>query len=124
MLTFNPHLLPKVRSEAIMRSAQGQPCSLRVASFVGKPCAGIDTVVCAHIPGIGKGMGTKVSDLFVAYACQRCHDIVDGRDAGAFKLILDRYSAAFGERLRLAMMETQSRMLGAEIIVVPDGRLV
>ena len=28
---------------------------------------------------LGKGMGRKVDDLFGAWLCHRCHDLLDGR---------------------------------------------
>lgn len=36
-----------------------------------------ETTVLAHING--GGMGTKQSDLFGAFCCSSCHDLIDGR---------------------------------------------
>lgn len=118
-MSENPDLLPKVRSEAIMRAMRGMPCALRVASFLpGGKCAARDTVVGCHLPTIGKGVATKVSDLFVAAGCARCHDIVDGRDLPARDYIMAKYPTAYMERLMRAGHETQARLVALGIIAV------
>jgi hypothetical protein len=123
-MMLNPQMLPKIRSEAIMQSAQGQPCSLRVAGFVGMQCSGNATVVGCHLPVVGRGVGTKATDLAVAYGCSVCHEIIDGRDQNARAIILERYPAAFFERLLNALVETQARMVGAGIIKVKGAEIV
>jgi len=70
----NPALLPKVRSQALKDAAEGQPCSLRLPGIC---CHDNSTVVLAHLPGIGKSMGSKVSDLHGAFACHTCHTAID-----------------------------------------------
>lgn len=39
------------------------------------------TIVAAHSNQLihGKGMGIKAHDVFIAYLCAYCHDVVDGR---------------------------------------------
>jgi 5-methylcytosine-specific restriction endonuclease McrA len=39
------------------------------------------TIVAAHSNKLehGKGMGIKAHDVFIAFLCCECHDIVDGR---------------------------------------------
>ena len=120
----NPDLLPKIRSDALMRACGSMPCSLRVASFVGLPCAPQATVVGCHIPTIGKGTSTKVSDVFVAAGCAVCHDIVDGRNKKALDVIMDRYPAAFQERLMRANHETISRWVSMGLITVKGGKVI
>ncbi len=71
---MNPALLPKVRSQAIMDSAQGMPCSLRLPGICNHNDA---TTVLCHLPGIGKSMGSKVSDIHGAFGCSACHDAID-----------------------------------------------
>ena len=95
----NPQLLPKVRSDAIMNAANGQPCSLRIASFVGLSCSGPSTCVSCHLPVIGKGVSTKATDLAVAFGCHICHEIIDGRAQNLQELIIDKYPSAFANRL-------------------------
>jgi hypothetical protein len=120
----NPLLLPKVRSEALRDSIRHMPCALRIASlWPGGRCAPQATVVGAHMPGIGKGNASKVSDLFIVAACQTCHDMLDGRDRHGF-WVAEHYPAAFAERLIRGHQETMSRWLGAGLIVVPDGEIV
>ena len=118
-------LLPKVRSDQIMASASGQPCSLRIASFVpGRTCSGNNTTVGAHLPVFGKGMSSKCTDLAVAYGCCACHDILDGRDPKAWRYIIENYPAAVVDRMLNGLVETHARMIEQGIVVVPDGKLV
>ena len=121
MTIQNPHLLPKVRSEAIMKAARGQPCSLRISSFLGSGCSDVDTTVACHLPVPGKGTKTKVSDLFVAFGCSNCHAILDGNKGVELR---HRYPAAYTERLWFGMAETQARLVGMGLIVVPDGEII
>ena len=80
-MDHRPALLPKVRSDAIMQAMGHYPCTLRISSFIpGHDCSAQSTVVGAHLPVIGKGIGTKVTDLAVAAACKNCHDLIEGRD--------------------------------------------
>lgn len=106
-------LLPKVRSKAIMASARGQPCSLRLPGYCNH---NVLTTVCAHLPGIGKGTGTKVSDLHVAYMCSECHRAMD--------LNLVEQDGTFWKWVLRAHCETQARMVEAGIITVPDGETI
>lgn len=118
-------LLPKVRSNQIMASASGQPCALRVASFVpGRSCAGSNTTIGAHLPVFGKGVSTKCTDLAVAYGCSACHDIIDGRDLDAWKYIMKNAPAAVIDRMLNGLVETHCRLIEQGIITVPDGELI
>jgi len=127
-MTFitNPALLPKVRSRALLAACQDMPCTLRVASFIpGQQCAHQTTVVPCHIDAtLGKGMGTKVSDLFVAAGCFHCHNIIDGRDPKGRAFIMDNYPTAFMERLLKGLCETQSRLVDMGLIEVKGGEIV
>lgn len=111
----NPHLLPKIRSESLRGSAALMPCALRIAGFVGLPCAGRDTNVMCHLPVHGKGVSTKVSDLHMVCGCRTCHDLLDGRDARGMQ-IRAQYPHAFHERLMLAQAETLSRWVALGLI--------
>lgn len=127
-MTFitNPALLPKVRSRVLLAACADMPCTLRVASFIpGQQCAHQTTVVPCHIDRtLGKGMGTKVSDLFVAAGCFHCHNIIDGRDTKGRAFIMDNYPTAFMERLLKGLCETQSRWLDMGLIEVGGGEIV
>ena len=109
--------LPKVRSDHIMASAAGQPCSLRLPLVCNRANT---TTVCAHLPGIGKGTGTKVSDLHVAYACSACHDVIDGRTPQPDHL----GDAMILEAMLRGLCETQARLVEAEIFVVPKSTTI
>ena len=121
MTILNPHMLEKVRSPALMSGVQGMPCTLRIASFLGLPCAPMDTVVACHLPVFGKGTATKVSDLFTVAGCATCHRILDGKEGVELR---HRYPHAYTERLLLALCETQARHVMAGRLVVPDGEIV
>ena len=120
--TFNPDMLPKIRSRALLDACRHMPCTLRIASFGGMQCSAQNTVVPCHLPTIGKGVSTKVSDLFVAAGCQTCHDLLDGRDNRGF-VIADAYPAAFAERLMRANHETISRWVAMGLITVEKGEI-
>lgn len=123
MTIHNPHMLPKVRSKRLMADINGMPCTLRIASFIGLPCAPDATCVGCHLPVFGKGVNTKVSDLFTVSGCQTCHDLLDGRDR-RIDFIQQKYPAALVERMLMAMCETQARQVGLGNITGPDWRIV
>ena len=123
MTIQNPHMLPKVRSKKLMADIQGMPCTLRIASFIGLPCAPDATCVGCHLPVFGKGVNTKTSDLYVVSGCATCHDLIDGRDR-RIDFIQQKYPAALVERMLMAMCETQARHLMLGNIIVPDGRMI
>jgi|GEM_PF-6339850 len=114
----NPMLLPKIRSGALLGAVRDMPCALRIASFIpGGMCAHQSTVVPCHIDmTIGKGMSSKVSDLFVAAGCIHCHDIMDGRDRKGRDYITANYPTAMVERILKGMAETQARWVGMGLL--------
>ena len=94
---------PRIISQAIRKSAQGQTCTMRSDWCEGR----IDTVVFCHLPvrrfGFG-GMGMKVPDIFGYYGCHQCH----------------AHEADMGwDDLLRALCETQMRMIRAGLISVP-----
>jgi len=61
------------RSPKLLRSAEGQPCTI---------CGVNDgTTVAAHANSVelGKGVGIKVPDFYTAILCSVCHALLDGR---------------------------------------------
>ena len=121
---YRPDMLPKLRSPLIRAAAAGKPCTLRIASFYpGGACAGTNTTVACHLPVVGKGVGTKVTDLAVAFGCSVCHDIIDGRAPEKAAFIRDKYPAALVERLLGALVETQAILVDEDILTVNDPRL-
>lgn len=124
MIDHRPHLLPKLRSEMIMAAMRFYPCTLRIASFVpGHTCAPQSTVVGAHLPVMGKGIGTKVTDLAVVACCAHCHDLLDGRDRRVHD-IAAKYPAAYHMRLLQALVETHAMLARDLVLEVSDGEMV
>lgn len=68
----------RIRSNKIREAAKGQNCQISVPGICNHDPL---TVVAAHSGRNtdGASMGQKSDDLFVAFACNKCHDFVDGR---------------------------------------------
>ena len=63
----------------IRHAAQGQGCTLRLPGCNATP---VNVFLC-HIRRFGwAGMGQKPHDLLGVFACQHCHDVMDGRIKG------------------------------------------
>lgn len=120
------HLLPKVRSKAIMRFPEGATqCEARVSSlYPGHKCSENGTLVGCHIDGAGKGQSTKETDISILAGCFNCHAIIDGVDIARRSYIIQKYPAAYADRLMRGMIATQTRMIAKGIIVIPDARWV
>lgn len=121
-MIINPTLLPKARSEKIMQACHNYPCSLRISSFLGRPCSGDRMGVHLDMVG-GKGVATKVSDLAVAAGCDGCHRLLDGRDGAGWKILMEKYHAGVLLQCLRGLNETHSRLLGDGIITV-DGEVI
>lgn len=127
-MNYRPAMLPKVRSGKIMdlpkiyrqQTGDFMPCTLRIASFVGLPCAHDETCVMAHTSGPGKGTSTKTSDLETVCGCATCHRLVD-QPSRYEKDQLTHYGGAVEYRLRQAGAETRAALLEMGIIVIPDA---
>jgi hypothetical protein len=121
---MNPHLLPKVRSRALLDACADMNCTIRIASFLpGYGCAPQSTVVACHIGNLGKGTGTKVSDMNVAAGCLHCHDLVDRRDS-RMDALLAAYPVAVMERMMLGIAETQAQWVGMGLLTVKGMAVV
>lgn len=96
---------------AALRSfARDQPCSVRLPGVCSFDPA---TTVLAHIKRTGHGkMGGKGADLFGVHACNKCHDVIDGR--APCDLEPDTLRAYILD----ALIETQQRLLEAELVKV------
>jgi hypothetical protein len=116
-MIINPALLPKVRSARIMDAAFGQPCSLRLPGICNHNDA---TTVTAHLPGIGKSMGSKVSDLHTAFACSSCHDAIDRFTWEKHGLT----AAIVLDAMLRGHAETQARLVGMGVITVEGARVI
>ena len=125
MNVANPHCLPKVRSPDLMRHIGTMPCTLRIASFIpGRKCSHQSTVVGCHLPTIGKGVATKVTDLAVVAGCQACHDLLDGRDRSGTDYLMARYPAAVQARMTDALVETHARLILAGYVWGADWEVI
>lgn len=124
MTQYRPHLLPKVRCEALRQSANEMPCTLRVASFVpGGRCSFGTTVLC-HLGNVGQGTATKENDMAGAYGCAACHRLVDAVDCKDLDYIVETAPAAFMHRVLNAMIETHTIMVMRGLIIVPDSEII
>jgi hypothetical protein len=63
----------------LRKEARGRECQIRIPGV----CNGnSETVVLCHLNNkrlFGVGTGQKVPDMFGAWGCNSCHDVVDGR---------------------------------------------
>ena len=116
-------LLPKLRSDDLIMATHDMPCSLRIASFLGRPCSGSTMAVHLDMVG-GKGIGTKVSDLAVVAGCDACHCLLDGRDGAGWRALMENHRAAVLDRCIRGLAETQARLLEAGIITVKGGKVI
>ncbi len=73
-------LQPIARGQKLLDAAQHYPCA-----WCGRQNDG--TVVAAHCNelALGRGFAHKTPDFMVAYLCNICHDVVDGRAGGLGK---------------------------------------
>ena len=123
MTLENPHMLPKVRSKKLTQAVKIMPCYLKIASFAGMPCSGRDTNVICHLPTIGKGASTKVSDLYGASGCATCHDLLDERNELGCK-IRENYPHAYYEQLMRAGHATLGAWVSLDLIKVSGGKII
>ena len=118
-MTYAPHMMEKVRSDDIMAGAAGSPCTLRVSSlYPGHRCSGDDTVVNCHLPVIGKGVSTKVTDMAAAFGCFHCHQILDGVDRQRREYIETRFPTLYVMRMLNGLVETHALLIAQEIITI------
>ena len=69
----------------LRKEARGRECQIRIPGV----CNGnSETVVLCHLNNkrlFGVGTGQKVPDMFGAWGCSACHDVVDGRRKWTYK---------------------------------------
>jgi hypothetical protein len=98
-----------IRSNAIRKAARGQECTLQLHPYCnGNP----ETTVLAHLPGHGRGVGLKATDLAGVFACSSCHDVIDGRCRH------DIPEAEVQLAMRRALVRTWSRLAEMGVITV------
>lgn len=89
----------------IRESAEGEDCQVRM---VGICSFDSSTTVLAHLGG--GGMAGKMPDIFGAYCCGKCHDVIDGRVKSPYtkqEIKLDFYDG---------MVRTQLILIEKELI--------
>ena len=91
-------------------SAQGKACSLRLIGCTGGLLDG--TTVLAHIRTAGTGMSRKPSDSMAVYACDHCHDVIDGRKSSPMM------KKEIQERVIKALAETHDQMISENVMVM------
>ncbi len=67
------------RKNKLRLEAKGRECQIRIPNVCNK---NPETTVLCHLNNkrlLGVGMGQKVDDMFGAWGCANCHDIVDLR---------------------------------------------
>jgi hypothetical protein len=104
-----------IRSQKVLRSAKGQPCSARFPGICnGNP----ETTVWAHLNGgaFGKGMGMKAHDVLGFHACFACHNYLD--TGHGTRPILSNDTLL--ECVLSAVCETYVRLIVAGIVIVPQ----
>lgn len=103
-----------IRSQKVLRSAKGQPCSARFPGICnGNP----ETTVWAHLNGaaFGKGLGVKAHDVLGFHACFACHAYFDV--GHGTKALLSNDTLL--ECVLSAVCETYVRLITAGIVIVP-----
>lgn len=92
----------------LRKSAKGQECQVRIPNYCNfNP----ETTVLAHLNG--GGMGYKKHDLFGAFACSSCHDVIDGRVRAR------EYSMDDLERMHLeGVIRTQGIWINSGLVIV------
>jgi hypothetical protein len=106
-----------IRSQAVLDSSRGQPCS---ANFPGICCADPATTVWAHLNGhrFGKGAGIKAHDILGFHACYACHAYYDvGHGTKPLMTDADLAWAVLG-----AVTTTWVRLIKADIVKVPQTK--
>ena len=103
-----------IRSEKVLRSAKGQPCSVRFPGICnGDPA----TTVWAHLNGaaFGKGAMIKAHDILGFHACYACHNYYDvGHGTRPLISTETLLTCILG-----AVCETYVRLVRAKIVFVP-----
>lgn len=65
-----------MKSNKLRNSARGMNCTMRIYGVCNfNP----ETTVLAHLPCGAKGVGMKSPDNMAVFACNNCHDALDGR---------------------------------------------
>lgn len=97
--------------------ARGKECQIRLIGI----CTGNrETTIPAHYSLAGiSGRGIKSPDTCVAWACQACHDVVDGR----VQTDIERETFRFAHAEGVIRTFAELHGLGYGLVLVDAGRL-
>ena len=88
----------------LRRHAKGKPCQIRIPGICSHNC---QETVLAHIRLAGvTGVGMKAPDILGAWACAKCHSLVDSHNGD------DMIQRAFYE----GVMRTQDRLIAEGLL--------
>ena len=92
----------------ITQSARNEECQVRLIGICNHNS---ETTVFAHYRkgGLG-GMGKKPKDIFGAYACSACHDVLDGRVKAEIDLL------TLDSEFKSAVLRTQEILVNKDLI--------
>lgn len=100
-----------IRSKKIRDSAQDEDCTLNIE---GTCKYNNSTVVACHLPPRGETGGSqKGNDNFVAFGCDQCHSVMDGK-TGAMK----RFGEDWLFYAHRGIYRTQQRLIEKGILVI------
>ncbi len=99
-----------IRSKKIRDAAEDEDCTLCIMGVCRNEKA---TVVACHLPPKGEtGMSRKGDDHFVAFGCDRCHRVMDGKEGGLERFGEDWLFYAFR-----GIYRTQRRLIEKGILI-------
>jgi hypothetical protein len=97
----------------ITQSARGKSCTVQSPWCMDQYPH--ESTVAAHAPaGFGRGMALKAPDWAIAYACYRCHDVLDGRSH-----INDTTKQERMEMWLRGFYKTMCLLIDAGLVVIP-----
>ena len=107
----------RIESKKARDSARGELCTLNIAGVCNYDSA---TTILAHLPddsGTGKGAGKSDDVGCAVYACNLCHDVIDGRlDPSVYGARSDEYYDRKNWYNERALKRTIRRMLDNGVI--------
>lgn len=94
--------------------AKGKPCLIRVPGWCNREK---DTTVFCHYRLVGySGMSLKMADIFGAFGCSDCHDIVDRR-----RIVPEIPRSLCQLYLAEGVMRTQAYLAERGILLIADS---
>jgi hypothetical protein len=104
----------RIESQHIRRAAQGELCTVQIMGICRHDPA---TTVLAHLPDESGGMGRKSDDISGVFACDLCHDCIDGRRPWPDSEATREWS------MRRAQVRTWRRLVELGVVVIKGVRV-